>query len=90
MSENYSYPLDMEWSHEEITKVVTMWTILEEVYESGVEKEKVLSAYQDFKSVVKSIGEERALGREYEALSGYSLYRVVQQAKNVTKGKVKM
>ncbi|MGX7030243.1 UPF0223 family protein [Vagococcus zengguangii] len=90
MSENYSYPLNVDWSHEEITKVVTMWAMLEEVYERGVDIEQLQAAYRDFKSVVKSIGEERTLGRHYEELSGYSLYRVMQQAKTMTKGKVKM
>ncbi len=40
-----------------------------------------LKTYQQFKTVVKSIGEEKRLGREFEKASGYSLYRTVQQAK---------
>ena len=39
--------------------------------------------------VVPSIGEERRLGRDFEDLSGYSLYRTVQAAKT-TSGKLKM
>lgn len=42
---------------------------------------KLLKTYQQFKTVVKSIGEEKRLGREFEKASGYSLYRTVQQAK---------
>ncbi|MGX6961983.1 UPF0223 family protein [Vagococcus xieshaowenii] len=90
MAENYSYPMDMDWTHDEITKVIEMWALIEEVYEKGVEKERLMSVYEQFKSVVKSIGEERSLGKEYEELSGYSLYRVMQKARATDKGKVKM
>ncbi|MDN6640168.1 MAG: UPF0223 family protein [Tetragenococcus sp.] len=79
--QNYQYPIDMEWTNEEIILVVTLWQALEDSYEKGIPAEKFLQAYQGFKSVVKSLGEERQLGREFENLSGYSLYKTVQQAK---------
>ncbi len=86
MAENYSYPLNPEWSTNELITVVNMWSILEEVYEKKVDAETFLGAYAEFKSVVRSIGEERELGNEFEALSGFSLYRVVKQAKNQKTG----
>lgn len=81
MTENYSYPLNPEWTTEELIIVVNMWSKLEEVYEKRVDAESFLAVYQEFKQVVKSIGEERQLGNEFEELSGFSLYRVVKQAK---------
>ena len=42
-----------------------------------------------FKTIVKSIGEEKRLGKEFESVSGYSLYRVVQMSKNASK-RIKM
>ena len=79
---NYSYPIDLEWSHEEMSKVIKLWNAVEEAYEKGIQVEAFNKAYQEFKTVVRSIGEEKRLGRE---VSGYSLYRVVQASKNATK-----
>ena len=81
---NYSYPIDLEWSHEEMNKVIKLWNAVEEAYEKGIQVEAFKKAYQEFKTVVRSIGEEKRLGREFE-VSGYSLYRVVQASKNATK-----
>ncbi|MFP7306953.1 UPF0223 family protein, partial [Enterococcus faecalis] len=52
--------------------------------------DKFLTTYQQFKTVVKSIGEEKRLGREFENASGYSLYRTLQQAKKQGSGKLKL
>ncbi|GMA47024.1 UPF0223 family protein [Tetragenococcus muriaticus] len=88
--QDYQYPLDMEWTKEEIILVVNLWQALEDSYEKGISAEKFLQTYQGFKTVVKSIGEERKLGREFEKLSGYSLYKAVKQAKAHPDKKLKM
>ncbi|MGY3778208.1 UPF0223 family protein [Isobaculum melis] len=79
--ENYSYPLDFSWSKEEMLTVISMWNAVETAYEKGISKEAFLSAYRAFKKVVPSIGEEKRLGKDFEAVSGFSLYRVVQASK---------
>ena len=66
--QEYQYPLDLDWTTDEMVIVMKMWEVF-------------LNTYQQFKTVVKSIGEEKRLGREFEKASGYSLYRTVQQAK---------
>ncbi|HCM88263.1 MULTISPECIES: UPF0223 family protein [Vagococcus] len=81
MKENYNYPLNPEWTTEELILVVNLWGILEAAYEKKVTAEDFLKNYTEFKTVVKSIGEERELGRDFEEASGYSLYHVVKQAK---------
>lgn len=86
MEESYSYPLDIEWSQSEMLKVMAMWQALEDVYENGLAVEVFSSVYKDFKSVIKSIGEERQLGHDFEAVSNYSLYQAVQESKKLTPG----
>ncbi|AYW45150.1 UPF0223 family protein [Tetragenococcus koreensis] len=88
--QDYQYPLDIEWTTDEMIRVVNLWQALEDSYEKGLAAKDFLFAYQEFKSVVKSIGEERQLGREFEKLSGYSLYKTVQQAKKYPDKKLKM
>lgn len=86
----YQYPLDLDWSTDEMVAVTNMWTVVEKAYESGIEAAVFLSVYKQFKEVVKSIGEEKRLGNEFQRVSGYSLYRSVQQAKKQEKGRLKL
>ncbi|MEX1557100.1 UPF0223 family protein [Enterococcus sp. C67] len=86
----YQYPLDLDWTTEEMVIVTNMWTAVEQANETGLPVDKFLTTYQQFKTVVKSIGEEKRLGREFENASGYSLYRTLQQAKKQGSGKLKL
>ncbi|EGO8595352.1 UPF0223 family protein [Enterococcus faecalis] len=87
---DYQYPLDLDWTTEEMVIVTNMWTAVEQANETGLPVDKFLTTYQQFKTVVKSIGEEKCLGREFENASGYSLYRTLQQAKKQGSGKLKL
>lgn len=87
---DYQYPLDLDWTTEEMVIVTNMWTAVEQANETGLPVDKFLRTYQQFKTVVKSIGEEKRLGREFENASGYSLYRTLQQAKKQGSGKLKL
>ncbi|KAF1304722.1 MULTISPECIES: UPF0223 family protein [Enterococcus] len=86
----YQYPLDLDWSTEEMVIVMDMWEKLERANEKGLKAEVFLQSYQKFKTVVKSLGEERKLGREFEKLSGYSLYHTLQEAKKEPNGQLRM
>lgn len=87
---DYQYPLDLDWTTEEMVIVTNMWTAVEQANETGLPVDKFLTTYQQFKTVVKSIGEEKRLGREFENASGYSLYRTLHQAKKQGSGKLKL
>ena len=87
---DYQYPLDLDWTTEEMVIVTNMWTAVEQANETGLPVDKFLTTYQQFKTVVQSIGEEKRLGREFENASGYSLYRTLQQAKKQGSGKLKL
>lgn len=86
----YQYPLDLDWSTEEMVIVVDMWSALEQAYEGGIETKVFLEKYQRFKTVIRSIGEEKRLGREFEKASGYSLYHALQKAKQHTQKILRM
>jgi uncharacterized protein YktA (UPF0223 family) len=90
MKSDYQYPLDLDWSVDEMVAVTDLWSSVEEAYEKGIKSEVFLKKYEAFKKVVPSIGEEKRLGREFEQVSDYSLYRTVQLAKEKKKGQMKM
>ncbi|MDH6364218.1 uncharacterized protein YktA (UPF0223 family) [Enterococcus sp. PF1-24] len=87
---DYQYPLDIEWTTAEMVTVVAMWSALEAAYEKGIPVKDFLAAYGEFKTVVKSIGEEKRLGREFEKLSGYALYPAVKAAQSASQKVLKM
>ncbi|GGE28115.1 UPF0223 family protein [Streptococcus himalayensis] len=90
MNKNYQYPLDLSWSTEELASVLSFLSQVEKAYESKVLAQDVLEAYKVFKTVVPSKGEEKRIGREFEAASGYSLYRTVEAAKKQEKGMISL
>ena len=79
--QNYAYPIDPDWTTEEIVVVVELFSAVEQAYEGGVPLAKFQTLYQQFKQIVTSIGEEKRLDRHFQAASGYSLYRVVKLMK---------
>ncbi|MGX7418570.1 UPF0223 family protein [Carnobacterium gallinarum] len=81
MDKSYSYPIDLDWSQEEMVQVIDLWRMVELAYEKGINREEFLKKYQTFKKVIPAIGEEKKWGREFESISGYSLYKVVKEAK---------
>ncbi|MGM0139537.1 hypothetical protein IGI65_001993 [Enterococcus sp. DIV0755b] len=86
----YQYPLDLSWSTEEMVTVMKMWEALEAANEKGIQATTFLKSYENFKKVVPSIGEERRLGKEFENLSGYSLYHTLKLAKQNPTGRLKV
>ncbi len=84
-NKSYRYPMDYDWTKEEMTNVINLWRAVELAYEIGVKKDQFLTSYHQFKEVIPSIGEEKKWSREFESISGYSLYAVRQEAKKMEK-----
>ncbi|GGI30485.1 hypothetical protein BU649_03770 [Staphylococcus chromogenes] len=78
----YPYPIDVEWSQEEIIQVIEFFNAIESYYESSIERDVVMNRYQVFKKVVPGKADEKNIFEEFKKTSGYDSYKVVQQAKN--------
>lgn len=87
-NQSYSYPIDSDWTTEEMTDVINLWRMVELAYETGINKSDFIAVYQKFKKVIPSIGEERQWSREFESVSGYSLYQVVKKVKETESSKI--
>lgn len=90
MSNDYQYPIDLDWTSEEMAIVVKMWNGLEQAYESSINREELLSRYKAFKQVVPSKMEEKQLGNSFEKISGYQLYGTIKKAKNLETKSISM
>lgn len=87
---NYSYPIDESWNTKELETIIAMFRQVEDAYEVGANRQKVLRAYQAFKKIVPAKSEEKRLGREFEKTSGYVMYRVVKKAQESKAKRIKM
>ncbi|WP_369902892.1 UPF0223 family protein [Bacillus manliponensis] len=77
----YQYPLDYHWSTEEMITVTKFYEAIEQAYEKGIQREYLMSLYRSFKEVVPAKMEEKKIDKEFQEVSGYSIYRVIQKAK---------
>ncbi|PGL69751.1 UPF0223 family protein [Bacillus sp. AFS055030] len=88
---DYQYPISYDWTTDETIEVIKFYTAVEKAYEKGIDREVLMAAYKQFKTIVPSIAEEKKLCNELEEISGYSAYRVMQKAKKSAPGeKIKM
>lgn len=90
MKTNYQYPLEPDWSAKDIETVTTLYRHVEDAYElpQGVNRAQLLASYLQFKTVVDSKALEKNLGRQFEQVSNYSIYKTVQAAKKIVRKKM--
>ncbi len=82
----YQYPIDYNWSTDEIVDVIKFFEAIENAYEKGIDREVLMNAYRRFKEIVPSKAEEKTVCGEFEEISGYSSYRVIKKAKEASAG----
>ncbi|MGA4513986.1 UPF0223 family protein [Staphylococcus caledonicus] len=77
----YQYPLDLDWTNEEMVDVIAFFNTIENYYEKSVKGFQVMTKYKRFKEIVPGKAEEKQLFKEFEDISGYNSYKVVQEVK---------
>lgn len=78
MEKEYSYPIDLDWSTDEVIKVTEFFHMIEESVERDVDDSTVKKHYLNFKSVVPSKSEEKSLFKAFEKVSGIEPYQIVK------------
>ncbi|MCA0990069.1 UPF0223 family protein [Pseudalkalibacillus hwajinpoensis] len=84
------YPISIDWSKEEVIKVVNFFELIEKAYGHGVPKGELISSYHEFKDVVPSKSEEKQIFKQFDKETGFSTYHVVKEAKQTERDRVKM
>ncbi|WP_125762600.1 UPF0223 family protein [Companilactobacillus hulinensis] len=91
MQDNYSYPLNPDWTQDEIVDVIALYNAVETAYEHGIKREEFLQKYRSFQQVVPMKMEQKQLDKDFEFESGYSIYQVFKQSqKTSSNGKVRI
>ncbi|HIW11746.1 MAG TPA: UPF0223 family protein [Candidatus Salinicoccus stercoripullorum] len=83
MSEEYSYPIDVDWTTEEVIDVVQFFEAVEAASDNGIGSRIIKERYNRFKNVVPSKAEEKTLFREFKQSSGIEAYQAVKQLKDM-------
>lgn len=78
---SYQYPIEESWTKQEIIEVVHFFHLIENAYESAVNRNELLSAYRQFKKIVPSKSDEKTYFSQFETSSGYSSYHVIKKIK---------
>lgn len=87
MKENYTYPIDPEWSNDKLLAVMKIFTDVEDAYENKIVVATFQKDWSNYINFVPSKMEQKTIDREFKQLTDYSIYRVTQavaQAKTKT------
>ena len=90
MSENYTLPIDSNWTIDDIVTVSAFVDKVLQVYENGVLKVTLLAQYDKFRQVIPSKSEQKQFDRNFEQQTGFSIYRTMKWAKATTKDRIKV
>lgn len=77
----YQYPLDLDWSNDEMVEVIKFFNQIENYYEKSIIGTELMKQYKKFKQIVPSKAEEKQIFKEFEEKSGYNSYKVIQEVK---------
>lgn len=83
MAEEYSYPIDVDWTTEEVIDVVQFFEAVEAAFDNGINSHILKERYDRFKTVVPSKAEEKTIFRDFKQSSGMEAYQAVKQLKDM-------
>lgn len=89
MSENYTLPIDSNWTVEDIVNVSNLIDGVLAVYETGISKRVLLARFDMFREVIPAKSEQKQFDRNFEQQTGYSIYKTMQLARKEIKDKVR-
>ena len=78
----YKYPIDYElFTADEVSAIVEFLSLIEDANERKVKVNPVVLSkkHQDFRKIINSIAMEKQIDREFEKVSGYSIYKTLKK-----------
>ena len=78
----YSYPIDYDlYTPEEVVTLVEFYALIEDANEGKVNKEVLIKKHNEFRKILNSISIEKQIDKEFEKISGYSIYKTIRKYK---------
>ncbi len=76
----YPYPIDFElYTEKEAVILVEFLALIEDANEGKTDSSKLIKKYKQFRKIINSISTEKQLDREFEKISGYSIYKTIKK-----------
>jgi len=66
MSENYTLPIDGNWTTEDIVIVSNFVDAILKAYESGVSRDELVQRYNDYRAVMPSKSEQKRFDKDFD------------------------
>ncbi len=76
----YPYPIDFDlYSKLEAIALIEFLALIEDANEGKADKDLLLKMYKKFRSIINSVSTEKQMDKEFEKLSGYSIYNTIKK-----------
>ncbi len=76
----YTYPIDFDlYSEREAVILVEFLALIEDANEGKVDKDLLKKKHKRFRSIINSISTEKQMDRDFERISGYSIYKTIKK-----------
>ena len=76
----YTYPIDFElYSKQEAIILIEFLALIEDANEGKVDKDLLIKKHKRFRSIINSVSTEKQMDREFEKISGYSIYKTIKK-----------
>lgn len=89
MKMEYKYPIDHNWSTQEIIDVIQFYEGIEKAYEIGIKREEIMKLYKRFKEIVPGKADENNWFKQFLEESGLDPYPIVKDMKQREEGTLK-
>ncbi|MDI6552837.1 UPF0223 family protein [Leuconostoc falkenbergense] len=90
MSENYTLPIDGNWTTEDIVIVSNFVDTILKAYENGVSRDELVQRYKDYRAVMPSKSEQKRFDKDFERQTGHSIYQVTKLLQTSTEKRVRL
>ena len=76
----YTYPIDFDlYSKNEAIILIEFLALIEDANEGKVDKDLLIKKHKKFRSIINSVSTEKQMDREFEKMSGYSIYKTIRK-----------
>ena len=76
----YTYPIDFDlYTEKEAVILIEFLALIEDANEGKVDKDILFKKYKKFRSIINSVSTEKQLDKEFQKISGYSIYKTIKK-----------
>jgi len=76
----YSYPIDFDlYTEREAVVLVEFLALIEDANEGKANADRLRKMYKKYRNIINSVSTEKQLDKEFEKISGYSIYRTIKK-----------